>query len=248
MLRSVKKLEHFRILATDSEVGSVTDTYFDDGQWVVRYLIVEAGDWLHDRKVLISPHAVTSVDWNALAIVTNLSRLQIQDSPSIDTDKPVSRQHESEYLRYYGYPEYWSSSTYSPWGAMPIVRPVADIPVWGDQQGPTEAMPVPAGDEHLRSSRHVIGYHIEASDAGIGHVEDFLFDDQSWAIRYAIIDTRNWLPGKHVLLPPERIRNVNWAERSVFVDMPRETVRSSPAYDPDRSFRKPAPKSPHAPS
>jgi uncharacterized protein YrrD len=248
MLRSIKKLEHFRIVATDSEVGSVTDTYFDDEEWVVRYLIVEASDWLHHRKVLISPHAVTSVDWNARAIGTNLSRMQIQDSPSIDTDKPVSRQHESEYHRYYGYPEYWSASPYSPWGAMPIARPVGEMPVWGDQPRPTEVVPEPSGDEHLRSSRHVIGYHIEASDAAIGHVEDFLFDDQGWAIRYAIIDTRNWLPGKHVLLPPERIRKVNWAERSVFVDMSREAVRSSPAYDPDRSLRKAAPNSPHVPS
>jgi len=248
MLRSVRKLEQFRILATDSEVGSVTDTYFDDEQWVVRYLIVEASDWLHDRKVLISPHAVTSVDWNARAIVTNLSRMQIQNSPSIDTDKPVSRQHESDYHRYYGYTEYWSSSTYSPLGAMPIVRPVVETSVWGDEQRPTEPVPESSGDEHLRSTRHVIGYHIEASDAAIGHVEDFFFDDQSWAIRYAIIDTRNWLPGKHVLLPPERIRSVNWAERSVFVDMPREAVKSAPAYDPDRSLRQAVPKSPHAPS
>ena len=230
-------------------MGSVTDTYFDDGQWVVRYLIVEASDWLHDRKVLISPHAVTSVDWNTRAIVTNLSRTQIQGSPSIDTDKPVSRQHESEYHRYYGYPEYWSYHDLLAMGCD------ADRETGRRNAGlgrstatATEAMPEPAGDEHLRSSRHVIGYHIEASDAAIGHVEDFLFDDQSWAIRYAIVDTRNWLPGKHVLLPPERIRNVNWAERSVFVDMPREAVRSSPTYDPDRSFLKAAPKSPHAPS
>jgi uncharacterized protein YrrD len=248
MLRSIKELEHFRILATDSDVGSVTDTYFDDGQWVVRYLIVEASDWLPDRKILISPHAVTSVNWNERAIATNLSRMQIQGSPGIDTDKPVSRQHESQYHRYYGYPEYWSASAYSPLGAMPILRPAVEIPVPGDQQPPPEAVPEPSGDEHLRSSRHVIGYHIEASDAAIGHVEDFLFDDQNWAIRYALVDTRNWLPGKHVLLPPERIRNVNWAERSVFVDMPREAVRSSPAYDPDQAFRDAKPKSPHAES
>ena len=248
MLRSIKELEHFRIIGTDSVVGSVADTYFDDGQWMVRYLIVEASDWLHDRKVLISPHAVTSVDWHARAIVTNLSRMQIQGSPGIDADKPVSRQRESEYHRYYGYPEYWSSSTYSPLGAMPIVRPAAEMPSWDDQQGLPAAAPERAGDEHLRSSRHVVGYHIEASDAAIGHVEDFLFDDASWAICYAVVDTRNWLPGKHVLLSPERIRNVNWGERSVFVDMLRDAVRNSPAYDPDRQLRKAAPARPHTPS
>ena len=230
MLRSIKKLEHFRILGTDAEVGSVTDTYFDDEQWVVRYLIVEAGDWLHERKVLISPYAVKTFDWRTRAIVTNLSRIQIERSPRIDTAKPVSRQHESEYYRYYGYAEYWPSSTYWAWGAVPIARPASEFRAAERQQ--TTEVPERRGDEHLRSSRHVIGYHIEASDAAIGHIEDFLFDDETWAIRYAVVDTRNWLPGKLVLISPERISNVNWAERSVVVDMRREAVRNSPTYDP----------------
>ena len=235
MLRSIRKLEQFRILAADSDVGSVTDTYFDDGQWVVRYLIVDASDWLHDRKVLISPHAVTSVDWNARAIATNLSRTQIQASPSIDTDKPVSRQHESEYHRYYGYPEYWPYTTNWAWGAMPVVRPTDEGRAWAARHRTATGMQKErAVDAHLRSSRHVMGYHIEASDAPVGHVEDFLFDDETWAIRYAVVDTRNWLPGDHVLISPDRIRSVNWAERSVVVDMRREAVRDSPRYEPDR--------------
>jgi len=232
VLRSIKTLERLRIFGTDAEVGTVEDTYFDDDRWVVRYLIVEASDWLHERKVLISPYAVRSFDWLTRAIITDLSRKQIEASPSIDTDKPVSRQHESEYHRYYGYPEYWPSSTYWAWGAMPIVRPAAELQFWAAEQQLTTQMSEPTGDVHLRSSRQVIGYHIQANDAGIGHVEDFLFEDETWAIHYAVVDTRNWLPGKHVLISPEWICNVNWAERSVFVDMSREEVGNSSPYNP----------------
>jgi uncharacterized protein YrrD len=239
VLHSIKKLEHCRILARDGEVGRVADTYFDDARWVVRYLIVDTSNGLLDRQVLISPYAVTAVDWVTRVITTDLTRTQIEGSPSIDTDRPVSRQHESEYHRYYGYPEYWPYTTNWAWGAMPVVRPTDEGQAWAARQrAATEVPKERAADAHLRSSRHVMGYHIEASDAPIGHVEDFLFDDETWAICYAVVDTRNWLPGDHVLISPERIRSVNWAERSVVVDMPRDAVRDSPTYDPDRASPK----------
>jgi hypothetical protein len=241
VLHSIKKLEHCRIQATDAEVGSVWDTYFDDARWVVRYLIVETSNGPHEHPVLISPYAVTSVDWVTRAITTDLSRRQIEGSPSIDTDRPVSRQHESEYHRYYGYPEYWPYATNWAWGAMPVVRPTDEGQAWAAQQRPaSQVQKERAADAHLRSSRHVMGYRIEATDAPIGHVEDFLFDEETWAIRYAVVDTRNWLPGDHVLISPERIRSVSWAERSVVVDMRRNEIRDSPTYDPDR----PSPKAP----
>ncbi len=247
MLHSIKKLEHCRILATDAEVGSVSDTYFDDARWVVRYLIVETSNRLREHPVLISPYAVKSVDWVTRAITTDLSRRQIEDSPNIDTDRPVSRQHESEYHRYYGYPEYWPYTTNWAWGAMPVVRPTDEEQAWAARQRPATEKER-AADAHLRSSRHVMGYHIEASDAPIGHVEDFLFDEETWAIRYAVVDTRNWLPGDHVLISPERIRSVNWAERSVVVDMRRDEIRDSPTYDPDRASLKASSTSQHTSS
>jgi uncharacterized protein YrrD len=248
VLHSIKQLEDCRILGTDAEVGSVTDTYFDDDQWVVRYLIVEANDWLHERQVLISPYAVKSLDWATRSIVANLSRAQVEGSPSIDTEKPVSRQHESEYHRYYGYPEYWPYSTYWAWGAMPIVRPAAAMHSEAGEQHLAPDVPEATGDAHLRSSRQVIGYHIEASDAAIGHIEDFLFDDETWAIRYAVADTRNWLPGKHVLISPGQILSVNWADQSVAVDLRREAVWQSPAYIPERRSRESGSAGRHTPS
>ncbi len=248
MLHSVKQLERFRVLGTDAEAGRVIDTYFDDGQWLVRYLIIEASDWLHEREVLISPYAVSSFDWVTRVIVTDLSRGQIEGSPKIDTDKPVSRQRESEYHCYYGYPEYWAPPSYWARAAAPIVAPSAELPRPSAPRRCVSDERKSTGDAHLRSTRRVIGYHIEARDAPIGHIEDFLFDDETWAIRQAVVDTRNWLPGRHVLIPPERIRSVNWAERSVSVDMPREAIRESPANVPDHPSRKAAPTNERTPS
>ena len=63
MLRSIQKLEGIRILAANQEVGTVEEAYFDDGKWVVRYLVVDTGGWLGGRRVLISPYAVQEIDW-----------------------------------------------------------------------------------------------------------------------------------------------------------------------------------------
>ena len=123
MLQAIKKLDHCRVIATDGQVGTVRDVYFDDERWVVRYLVVETGSWLSARRVLISPYAVRFIDWQTRAVVVNLTRDQVQKSPHIDTDKPVSRQQEDEFNRHYGYPQYWPYSTYWAWGEVPLLVP-----------------------------------------------------------------------------------------------------------------------------
>ncbi len=70
----------------------------------------------------------------------------------------------------------------------------------------------------------------QATDGQIGHVEDFIIDDETWAIRYLIIDTQNWLPGKKVLLSPRWIESVSWDESKVFVSISRKAVEQSPEY------------------
>jgi uncharacterized protein YrrD len=233
MLRTVNKLDHCRIIASDGEIGSISDVYFDDEKWVVRYLVVDTGGWLNDRRVLISPYAVRFIDWDMRAVVVDLTRDQVRSSPGIDTDKPVSRQQEEEYHRYYGYPQYWPYATYWAWGAIPLaVPPDPQVHTEAEKARREHARSIGA-DVHLRSSRAVQGYHIETTDNAIGHVADFLFDEETWAIRYLIADTRNWLPGKHVLLAPQWIRSVSWADRSLSVALSRREVEQSPQYDPD---------------
>jgi uncharacterized protein YrrD len=232
MLHSIKKLEGIRILTADEEVGSVEEVYFDDEQWVVRYLIVDTGGWLGGRRVLISPYAVQSMDWPRRTLFVNLTRQQVEGSPGIDTQKPVSRQQEAAYHRYYGYPQYWQSGTFWAWGAMPVISP-PDPQIREEEEWRRRADASSAGaDAHLRSSKVVLGYRIEASDDSIGHVADFLFEEETWAIRYLIVDTRNWLHGKHVLVSPQWIREVSWIDHTCNLELTRRQIEQSPEYDP----------------
>jgi uncharacterized protein YrrD len=230
MLQSVRNVTDCRILASDGEIGRVSDVYFDDEKWVVRYLIVDTGNWLRDRRVLISPHAVRLIDVAARAIAVTLSREQVKNSPDMDTRQPVSRQQEAEYYRYYGYRPYWGVATYWAWGAFPIVAPVGDP---AEEEAEAVQAAERSTDSHLRSTQEVLGYHIAATDDSIGHAEDLLFDEETWAVRYLVVDTRNWWPGKHVLVGTDLLGEVNWLQRSLQVDLSRESVKSSPPYDPE---------------
>lgn len=233
MLHSLTALRKFHVHAADGDIGEVTDGYFDDERWVIRYLVVNTGSWLKGREVLISPYSIARVDDADSAIVTQLTRKQVEGSPSIDTAKPISRREEETYLSYFGYPVYWPYTTLWAWGATPVVIPPLD-PGPGPGARPPGAQPAPATstDAHLHAGREVTGYHIQGSDDAVGHVEDFLFEDDSWAVRYLAADTRNWLPGKHVLISPQWIREVSWPERLVVVQLSREEIEGSPQYDP----------------
>jgi hypothetical protein len=233
MLRSIQKLEGFRILAENEKVGALEEMYFDDAKWVVRYLVVNTLGWLGRRKALISPYAVRSIDGHSHAIYVNLSRGQVEGSPGIDTAKPVSRQQEAAYHRYYDYPPYWQSRMLWASGAMPVLAPLDTRLREEEEEARRQADErLAVADHHLRSSRVVLNYRIEATDDLIGHCADFLFDEMTWAIRYLIIDTRHWLHGKHVLISPRWIRAINWTERTLTVALKREEIEKSPEYDP----------------
>ena len=228
MLRSVNDLKGYAIEATDGEVGEVVEFYFDDEKWTVRYLVADTGGWLTGRKVLISPVALGTVDWDLKRLRVNMPRERVENSPDIDTDKPVSRQHEVAYYDYYNYPYYWGGPYL--WGPVPY-------PVGYPAAGPSTTQKEVASalreqnDVHLRSTKDVTHSYIEASDGDIGHVEDFLIDDESWTIRYLVVDTRNWWPGKKVLVSPEWIRGVNWRDSKVHADLTRDAIKNGPEYN-----------------
>ena len=224
MLRSADKLAGYKLGASDGEFGKVKDFYFDDQTWTVRYLVDDTGGWLAGLQVLISPFADKSIDDAAKHINVSLTKQQIEKSPPIDADKPVSRQFEEKYHQYFGWPMYW----YGPalWGPAPFPFFEGYVPPLGKSQPSQER----SGDPHLRSIGEAIKYHIRAKDREIGHVEDFLIDDHTWTIRYLVVDTRNWWPGKKVLLSPQWIERVSWREASVHVDVVRETIAAAPDY------------------
>jgi hypothetical protein len=221
MLHKAATLKGYRLDGLDGEIGKVREFYFDDQHWAVRYLVADTGTWLSDRQVLISPHALVAVADKEQHVTINLTKRQIEDSPSLANDKPVSRQFEEVYYGYYGWPMYWGGQYM--WGEFPhIVR---------DRQTGRQYIPGDkAGDPHLRSTHDVSGHHIHASDGDIGHVDDFIIDDEVWAIRYLVIDTRNWWPGRKVLVSPKWIESISWAESKVFVNLSRQTIQQSPEY------------------
>jgi sporulation protein YlmC with PRC-barrel domain len=230
MLRALDELKGLAIAATDGEIGKVTDCYFDDEKWTIRYLVVDTGGWLRGRDVLISPYSVRAVEWHASRIAVGLKKAQVENSPPVEQHKPVSRQHEADFLTYYGYPFYWSGPYI--WGPGPLPAEVMIPQPAGTQAREVEGEERQEHDVHLRSMREVTGYSIAAKDGGIGHVEKFIVDDDSWTIRYMVVDTRNWLPGKKVLVSPEWISEVSWSDKSVYVDLSRDSIRHCPEYDP----------------
>lgn len=231
MLRSIKDLEKCTIGATDGVIGSVQDVYFDDEAWVIRYLVVKTGTWLSDREVLISPYSAREWDWEGKVLPISITREQVKNSPVIDTQKPVSRQQESGYLGYYGYPPYWGGGGF--WG--PVASPGMRLRQVSNSNKLSEAEVIRRQheDPHLRSCNAVVGYHLHASDGEIGHVQGYLVDDNSWAIRFLIVNTSNWWLGHQVLIAPEWIQSVSWSQSTVTADLERQAVKTSRSYDPN---------------
>ncbi len=223
MLRNANELRDFAVLATDGVIGQVTDLYFDDEGWGLRYVVVDTGGWLSGRKVLISPRVVGPADWMTQQLPVTLTKAQVERSPDIDTRKPVSRQHEADHLAYYGLPHYWGDDGLAGMVAYPAL-------------GTSDARPRPAvtqapDDTHLRSCQAVVGYHVHAIDGDIGHVTDFLIDDESWAIRYLVVDTGHWWSGQRVLVSPRWVTAVNWSESMVTVSVTQRAVRGATPYE-----------------
>jgi hypothetical protein len=231
MVRRASELQGFTIRAKDDDIGHVEQFLFDDEKWTIRYLVVDTGGWLSGRRVLISPVALGKADWHNRRLPVNLTRQQVENSPDIDTEKPVSRQQEVGYFQYYGWPYYWGGPGI--WGGAMYpgylaVPPAAEVAMEEQRQRAQEE-----GDPHLRSTKEVIGYKIEARDGEIGHVGDFIVDEETWTIRYLLIDTGGWWPGKKVLVPPPWIERMSWAEAAVYVDLSRDTIKNGPEWDPD---------------
>ncbi len=224
MLRSLKELQGYTIDAIDGEIGSVYDFYFDDQKWTIRYLVVDTGNWLAGRRVLLSMMALGQPDWEQRTFPVSLTQEQVENSPNIDTNKPVSRQMEEDLHGYYGWAPYWRPA--APGGGTGAIA-AAQIAAAVEQEEKSGT-----SHPHLRSTKEVLGYHIQATDGGIGHVEDFVTEDDVWVVRYMVVNTRNLLPGKDVLIAPTWVKRVNWAERMVEVDLSQETIQNSPEFDP----------------
>ena len=225
MLRSLKDLYGYRVQASDGEAGSVEDFYFDDDGWTVRYVVVDLGGWLQERRVVVSSRAVGRPDWETKLLSAELTKEQLRISPTSAEIIPVSRQGDRMLQAQYAIAARETDKEDRLVPASLPGTPQARIRVDGHRLDP-----------HLRSSKEVLGYRIQAKDGQVGSVEDLIVDDESWSIRYMVVDTGaaslSWLPGKKVLVAPAWIEAVTWEEKKVHVDLSRGTIHDSPGFDP----------------
>lgn len=236
MLKRLGDITGYGLHATDGDIGSVKDLYFDDEQWVVRYLVVDTGTWLSSREVLIAPVAITGVSWNDQAINVSLSKSQVEQCPSVDLHRPVSRQFETQYYAHFGYAPYWTATPPPGLFTGEGVLLQQDTGVAAETAVGGQPLDEQEVDSHLHSAKDVTGYHIVATDGEIGHVDDFLVDDRTWAIRFIEVDTSNWIGGESVLVPRDALRSAMWPDEKLSVALTRAQVEASPrAEDADFS-------------
>jgi sporulation protein YlmC with PRC-barrel domain len=223
MLRSIRQLYGKTLGTAEGEIGHVKDFYFNDQHWVVRYVIADTGSWLSGRLVLISPHAFGNFHQEGDCLLVNLSRKQIENGPAIDSDKPVSRQYEEDYYRYYGWPVYWDGSGMWGMGGAPsnyLMPNQQEVCGNGHDRD----------DPHLQSTQAINGYHIQTNEGAIGHVTDFIMDDKSWEIRHLVVETGHWFSGKEIAVSPKQIDRISYEESKVFVKITKEAILETPEY------------------
>jgi hypothetical protein len=232
MLWDASAINGYAIAASDGRLGTVSDFLFDDASWLVRWLVVDTGNWLSGRKILLPPSALGHLDPKGREFAVGLTMRQVKDSPDIDTERPVSRQLEASIYDYYGWQPYWGTGLLM--GGFDYgdgARAVSTVPESRRLEEDIAAAQRSNDDPHLRSIEAVTGYHIHASDGEIGHVEDFLVDDAGWGIRYITVDTRNWWPGKKVLISPRSVQEIDWTDNQVHLNVNRQKVKDGPVLE-----------------
>jgi sporulation protein YlmC with PRC-barrel domain len=241
MLQHASTLNGYAIVASDGRLGTVGDFLFDDASWTIRWLVVDTGKWLAGRKVLLPPSVLGHPNPEQNEFPVRLTMQQVKNSPDIDTDRPVSRQTEADIYDYYGWRPYWGTGYYL--GAFGYTGGLGYGPMAPSPERMRRAEDIVAAqhsndDVHLRSIEAVTAYHIHARDGEIGHLEDMLLEDADWSIHYLVVDTRNWWPGKKVLISPRSVEAIVWTDSLVNLYVNRQTVKDSPAYDPSTAVNR----------
>jgi sporulation protein YlmC with PRC-barrel domain len=248
VIRSIRDLTGARICATNGEIGRVEELLFDDERWTVRYMVVDAQAWLAERRVLLSPRAVVAVDWDAQTLYLNLRQQQVQDAPHIAIDQPLSRRIETRFNSYYAYPPYWIGDgvwgmgthpyTYGGFSTAPNHAARAaphpgrpSIATRHQRNDTQDALRDAIPTSYLRRIRSLRDYPIYADDDAIGYVEDVLFDDETWAIRYLVAATPSVWSGSNLLVARTWVTSVDWVGSRLDLDVAGEAVRQSPPFE-----------------
>lgn len=219
MVQNIKDLYGDKLAALDGDIGHIKDFYFDDETWAIRYLIADTGSWLTGRLVLLTPHTFGELEQSEKTLRIKLQKKKIEDSPSIESHKPVSRQFEMEYYGYYGWPPSWDGGGMSGIGPIPVALPLLVDRIESREKHKHRE------DKHLRSTQAISGYHIQTSDGEIGHIIDFVLDTKSWTIRDLVVETGHWYAGKEILIPSGKVKNFSYDESKVFVNLSKKDIQ-----------------------
>lgn len=227
MLHLASKIRGASVRATDGDIGTVEDFYFEQSRWTVRYIVVNTGAWLSDRRVLLSPMSVRGA-WGMNGISVDLTKAQVRSSPELDLSEPLSRHGETQVLGYYGYPAYWGGAelwgTFGDPGALVLAPPEPAA-------APGARSSVDPEDRDLESTKAITGYHIQAADGEVGHVDDFLIGEESWRIRYLRVDTSNWIGGKSVIVAADRLERIDRTAGTLHIGSTRAAVKAAPSFE-----------------
>jgi hypothetical protein len=240
MLQSAKELHGYTIHARDGDLGKVRTLYFDDDLGCIHYLVADTGGWFSGKHVLLPAEVLGQPDRGNQRLVVDLTQEEVRQSPEVPKHASTSAYDATTMSTRAGRTIYWSTD---PFVLQSVAARPASAPI---PAAPPETPPRPATMQGrgapLRSTRDVLGYYIQAQDGQIGHVEDFLIDPEPWHIRYLVIDTRNWLPGRKVLVSLQWVHQVSWDDMQVSVELTRDRIKNSPEYDPtkplDRAYEK----------
>lgn len=236
MLRKLKNLEGFSIHGRDADLGKAKDFYFDQHRFVLRYIVVDTGGWLKHEQTLISTDAFEKINYENKEILVDLSTEELEEGPGIDKNKPVSKVMEEKVVKHFDWPLYWTAPHPSDGPAIQAGNAMREklfkFDELTDEEKQAEEEEI---ESNLRSLNEIRGYHIQAQDKEFGHLEDLFVDEENWMIRYLLIDTRNILPGKDVLIAPEWIRNISWNKEKIYVNKTKEEIKNAPEYKEEKS-------------
>lgn len=225
MIWSALNLRGYKLHATDGTLGEAEDFLFADQNWAVRYLVADTSRWLAGRKVLIATAALGRPDFDRHELPVALTKQKIKDSPSVEASSDITPREEALLHEHYG----WSPN----WGGQGV--PLAGYEIGIIPPSGFSDHVAARGSIHLHSMNEVEGYAVEATDGDLGHVDDFLVDEQ-WQVRYLSIDTERRLPAKETVVAVDWLRGIQWGDRKVIVALSREQIRESPPYDPARGL------------
>ncbi|MEO8029152.1 MAG: PRC-barrel domain-containing protein [Bryobacteraceae bacterium] len=215
MLRTLESILGYRLVALNGEIGKVHDFYLDEEFWRLRYLVVETGSWLDRRRVLIAPAALGSIEGERREFAVHLNRDQVQSSPDVNTDQPVSRQQEMRTNAHYGWPAYWAPD------AIMIPGPILT----------SGRVARASADPHLRSFREICSYTVDDGENAIAKVQDFVIDDSDWSVAMMIVAYGGWIDPRQVATPADRITNISWANRTITIRYSREQLEALPSFE-----------------